>query len=100
MISNTFTVPEKRAVSPLERLRKRARSCRDCPLWEHATQTVFGEGNPRARLMLAGEQPGDVEDRSGHPFVGPAGKILARALAAAGIDRGQPYVTNAVKHFK
>jgi uracil-DNA glycosylase len=84
----------------LERLRERAAGCRDCSLWANATQTVFGEGNPRARLMLVGEQPGDVEDRQGHPFVGPAGRMLDQGLAEAGIDRDQVYVTNAVKHFK
>ena len=84
----------------LEALRKRAKGCRDCPLWANATQTVFGEGEPNARLMLVGEQPGDVEDREGHPFVGPAGRILDQGLGDAGIDRALAYVTNAVKHFK
>jgi uracil-DNA glycosylase family protein len=88
------------AASRLEALRAAARNCRDCPLWAHATQTVFGEGDPHARLMLVGEQPGDVEDREGHPFVGPAGRILDQALREAGIDRHRVYVTNAVKHFK
>jgi uracil-DNA glycosylase family protein len=86
--------------SPLDDLEKQARSCRDCPLWANATQTVFGAGNPRAKVMLVGEQPGDEEDRKGLPFVGPAGRLLDRALEAAGIDRSQLYVTNAVKHFK
>lgn len=84
----------------LEGLRERAAACRNCPLWANATQTVFGEGSPRARLMFVGEQPGDVEDRQGHPFVGPAGRILDQGLAEAGIDRKRVYVTNAVKHFK
>jgi DNA polymerase len=84
----------------LEGLRGDAADCRDCPLWKNATQTVFGEGNPRARIMFVGEQPGDVEDREGHPFVGPAGRILDLALAEAGIERRDAYVTNAVKHFK
>jgi uracil-DNA glycosylase family protein len=84
----------------IEGLRSAARGCRNCPLWEHATQTVFGEGNARARIMLVGEQPGDVEDREGHPFVGPAGRILDQGLEEAGIDRRRLYVTNAVKHFK
>jgi len=84
----------------LESLRKAAKGCRDCPLWAHATQTVFGEGAAHARLMLVGEQPGDAEDREGHPFVGPAGRILDQALEDAGIDRKAVYVTNAVKHFK
>jgi uracil-DNA glycosylase family protein len=84
----------------LKDLREEARRCRDCPLWANATQTVFGAGDPHARVMLVGEQPGDEEDRKGLPFVGPAGRLLDRALEAAGIDREQLYVTNAVKHFK
>lgn len=84
----------------LDNLRREAASCRACPLWEHATQTVFGEGPPDAELMLVGEQPGDKEDREGRPFVGPAGLLLDKALAEAGVDRGRVYVTNAVKHFK
>jgi len=77
-----------------------ARTCKDCPLWANATQTVFGAGDPHARVMLVGEQPGDEEDRKGLPFVGPAGRLLDRALEAAGVDREHLYVTNAVKHFK
>lgn len=77
-----------------------AQGCQACPLWANATQTVFGEGPEHAPIMLVGEQPGDQEDRKGHPFVGPAGQLLDRALAEAGIDRDQVYVTNAVKHFK
>jgi len=77
-----------------------ARGCRACPLWELGTQTVFGEGPDGAALVLVGEQPGDQEDRQGRPFVGPAGRLLDEALAAAGIDRDGVYVTNAVKHFK
>lgn len=84
----------------IEDLRAAAAGCRACGLWAHATQTVFGEGPARARIMLVGEQPGDVEDRQGHPFVGPAGRLLDRALDDAGVDRGEVYVTNAVKHFK
>jgi uracil-DNA glycosylase len=84
----------------LEDLAAAARGCRACPLWEHATQTVFGEGGDHARIVLVGEQPGDVEDRQGRPFVGPAGRVLDQALEAAGIDRRLTYVTNAVKHFK
>ena len=84
----------------LDALRAQARRCRDCPLWKNATQTVFGEGSERARIMLVGEQPGDKEDLAGHPFVGPAGAMLDRALAEAGIARDKVYVTNAVKHFK
>jgi DNA polymerase len=86
-------------VAPLEELAIAARRCRACPLWKPATQTVFGEGPAGAPFMLVGEQPGDREDVVGRPFVGPAGGLLDRALAEAGIDRGQVYVTNAVKHF-
>ena len=84
----------------LTRVRDEARGCRACDLYKHATQTVFGEGPARAALMLIGEQPGDAEDLSGHPFVGPAGQLLDRALADAGIDRAAVYLTNVVKHFK
>ncbi len=84
----------------LDRLRKAAESCTACPLYRNATQTVFGAGPANSRVMLVGEQPGDVEDRDGLPFVGPAGRLLDRALAEAGIDRARVYVTNAVKHFK
>jgi uracil-DNA glycosylase family protein len=84
----------------LKQLREEARACQDCPLWANATQTVFGAGDPHARVMLVGEQPGDAEDRKGLPFVGPAGKLLDRALEAAGVEREHIYVTNAVKHFK
>jgi uracil-DNA glycosylase family protein len=84
----------------LTRVRDDAKGCRACDLYKHATQTVFGEGPARATLMLIGEQPGDAEDLSGHPFVGPAGKLLDRALADAGIDRATVYLTNVVKHFK
>ncbi len=81
-------------------MRKAAANCRGCPLWEHATGTVFGEGPPDARIMIVGEQPGDREDIAGKPFVGPAGKLLDRALIDAGLKRGEMYLTNAVKHFK
>jgi uracil-DNA glycosylase len=81
-------------------LRAEAAGCRRCPLWRDATQTVFGEGPIDAEMMLVGEQPGQEEDLAGRPFVGPAGRILDRAMAEAGIDRGAVYVTNAVKHFK
>ena len=84
----------------LEGLRERAAGCRACDLYKNATQTVFGEGSQHARVMFVGEQPGDREDREGKPFVGPAGGVLDDALEAAGIDRRQAYVTNAVKHFK
>jgi len=84
----------------LPRLREAAQDCRGCGLYLRATQTVFGEGNAHARVVFVGEQPGDSEDRQGRPFVGPAGRIFDEALAAAGLDRGVTYVTNAVKHFK
>ena len=84
----------------LKQLREEARACRDCPLWANATQTVFGSGDPHADVMLVGEQPGDEEDRKGLPFVGPAGRLLDRALEAAEVPREHLCVTNAVKHFK
>jgi uracil-DNA glycosylase family protein len=84
----------------LETLREAAAGCHACPLWKSGTQTVFGEGLKRARLMLIGEQPGDREDIEGHPFVGPAGRILDQALEQAKIERGDAYVTNVVKHFR
>ncbi|HEY2705843.1 MAG TPA: UdgX family uracil-DNA binding protein [Candidatus Dormibacteraeota bacterium] len=87
-------------VAAFEALRAGAARCTACSLHQHATRTVFGEGPVPAPLMLVGEQPGDREDREGRPFVGPAGQILDRALAEAGIDRGAAYVTNAVKHFR
>ncbi|HET7825370.1 MAG TPA: UdgX family uracil-DNA binding protein [Anaeromyxobacter sp.] len=90
-------VPER---PTLPALRRAAGGCKACPLWERGTQTVFGEGPPDAEVMLVGEQPGNEEDLTGHPFVGPAGRLLDRALAEAGIDRRGVYVTNAVKHFK
>lgn len=86
--------------SPLDVLRAEAAGCQACELWKRGTQTVFGEGRVESRVMMVGEQPGDVEDRQGRPFVGPAGKLLDKALAEAGIDRGKVYVTNVVKHFK
>jgi DNA polymerase len=96
----TQAMLEAGAAPTLERLRAEAARCTLCPLHGPATQTVFGEGPAGARLMLVGEQPGDQEDLAGRPFVGPAGQLLDRALAEAGIDRAQTYVTNAVKHFK
>jgi uracil-DNA glycosylase family protein len=84
----------------ISQLRQTAANCKACYLWKNATQTVFGEGSPKARIMFVGEQPGDQEDRNGHPFVGPAGKLLNEALERAGIDRAEVYVTNVVKHFK
>lgn len=90
-------IPER---PTLKSLREAAAGCTACPLYKDATQTVFGEGLKRARLMLIGEQPGDREDIEGHPFVGPAGKVLDKALEQAMIERGDAYVTNVVKHFK
>jgi DNA polymerase len=84
----------------LKKLREAADGCKACPLWESGTQTVFGEGSPKAEVMFVGEQPGDQEDLAGKPFVGPAGKLLDRAMEEAGIDRSVAYVTNVVKHFK
>jgi DNA polymerase len=84
----------------LESVRDVAAGCKACDLYKRGTQTVFGEGPKRADIMLVGEQPGDAEDLAGHPFVGPAGKLLDRALEEAGIDRHTVYVTNVVKHFK
>lgn len=84
----------------MPKLREAAAACKGCDLWKRGTQTVFGEGSPNARVLMVGEQPGDKEDLQGRPFVGPAGAILDKALAAAGIDRNEVYVTNIVKHFK
>jgi DNA polymerase len=84
----------------LDELREAAAECTACPLYRDATQTVFGEGPDRASIMFVGEQPGDSEDLAGHPFVGPAGKLLDTCMKEAGIDRRRAYVTNAVKHFK
>lgn len=88
------------AIKSLRALRAAEAECRRCPLYRNAIQAVPGEGPAHARMMMVGEQPGDQEDKQGHPFVGPAGAILARALVDAGIDRGKVFVTNAVKHFK
>lgn len=88
------------AATLLKTVAKEAASCTLCPLYRNATQTVFGEGAARAPIMLVGEQPGDQEDLAGHPFVGPAGKVLERAMAEAGLDRKKVWLTNAVKHFK
>src|SRR5438309_5861673 len=89
--------PERKTLSAF---RNAAANCKACDLWERGTQTVFGEGTRRAEIVLVGEQPGNEEDLTGHPFVGPAGRLLNDALADAGIDRAQTYVTNVVKHFK
>jgi uracil-DNA glycosylase family protein len=109
--SSTTPTQRRRTVMPrvvkartreasLADVRAEAAHCRDCPLWKNATQTVFGEGPQAARIVLVGEQPGDQEDLAGQPFVGPAGRLLDRALKDAGVDRKRTYVTNAVKHFK
>jgi uracil-DNA glycosylase len=90
-------LPRKRT---LKTLREASRSCKGCDLYKNATQTIFGEGPAGANVMFVGEQPGDQEDRQGRPFVGPAGRLLDKALAEAGIPRDEVYVTNAVKHFK
>ena len=96
-ISAADFLPSRRS---LPALREAARNCRGCDLWKRGTQTVFGEGRAGAEVMLVGEQPGDQEDLLGRPFVGPAGRILDKALEAAAIERDDVYVTNAVKHFK
>ena len=88
------------SLGSVESLRRCALGCRNCPLWEHATQTVFGDGCQHARVMLVGEQPGSQEDIAGKPFVGPAGKLLHRAMMEAGLDESETWITNAVKHFK
>jgi DNA polymerase len=99
-INSQANVPALIPPNPtLESLRQASAGCRACDLWKKGTQTVFGEGSAHASVMLVGEQPGDKEDLAGHPFVGPAGRILDEALEAAGIDRDEVYVTNAVKHF-
>lgn len=90
-------LPEQLA---LPKLRDAAKNCQGCDLYQNATQTVFGEGPSQSSVVLVGEQPGDQEDKQGHPFVGPAGRLLDRALEEAGIERDEVYVTNAVKHFK
>lgn len=88
------------ATHNLEQLRAAAPACRGCDLYQHATQVVFGEGPADAHVVMVGEQPGDDEDRKGHPFVGPSGRLLSKAMQEAGLDREKIYVTNAVKHFK
>ena len=97
----THSAAELIPVRPtIDKVRVASKDCQACELWRRGTQTVFGEGTKNAQLMFVGEQPGNDEDLSGHPFVGPAGKLLDRALADAGIDRSAVYVTNVVKHFK
>src|ERR1700757_960285 len=88
------------ALKTIASLREVARECRACDLWKDATQTVFGEGSSKAQIMFVGNHPGDQEDRAGHPFVGPAGKLLDRALEQVGLQRSQVSLTNVVKHFK
>ena len=97
---NRSPEPSQAPTSSIPSLQQAAASCKACDLWKTATQTVFGEGSSHAPIMMVGEQPGDLEDRAGRPFVGPAGKLLDQALAEAGIDRSNVYVTNVVKHFK
>ncbi len=94
---STAPLPE---VLTLENLQRASKTCKACDLWKLGTQTVFGDGPRKARVMFVGEQPGDYEDRAGHPFVGPAGRLLDEVLLEVGIDRSQVYVTNVVKHFK
>lgn len=96
----SVTTAEPPATKSLSKLRTAAAGCRACPLWRSGTQTVFGEGREHAPLLVVGEQPGDREDVEGHPFVGPAGKLLDQALEATGVPRKDVYITNAVKHFK
>jgi DNA polymerase len=98
--ASTLTVADPPKSRSLTRLRTAAAGCRACPLWRTGTQTVFGEGGENAALLVVGEQPGDREDIEGHPFIGPAGKLLDRALEATGVPRKDVYITNAVKHFK
>jgi uracil-DNA glycosylase family protein len=96
----SVTTADPPATKSLSKLRSAAAGCRACPLWRTGTQTVFGEGREHAPLLVVGEQPGDREDVEGHPFVGPAGRILDQALEATGVPREDVYITNAVKHFK
>lgn len=103
MAASTTTTTAAELIPPkagLEALRDIAAGCQACDLWKSGTQTVFGEGARKAEVLFLGEQPGDREDREGHPFVGPSGRLLDEALEEAGIDRGAVYVTNVVKHFK
>ncbi len=100
MASRTKPTDPAPPIRSLRGLAAAAQECKACPLYKDATQAVFGEGPAAARLVLIGEQPGDAEDLAGHPFVGPAGGVLDRALVDAGVDREQVYLTNAVKHFK
>jgi uracil-DNA glycosylase len=99
-IRGALEVAQPPASRDLDVLRAAAKKCKACPLWKSGTQTVFGEGPKHARIIFVGEQPGDKEDLEGKPFVGPAGRMLDKALEEAGVDRSEAYVTNAVKHFK
>jgi uracil-DNA glycosylase family protein len=100
-LTNSRTAADLIPASPtLATLQLSARTCKACDLWRNATQTVFGEGPSPARVMFVGEQPGDSEDKAGHPFIGPAGRLLDEVLVEVGIDRSEVYVTNIVKHFK
>jgi uracil-DNA glycosylase len=100
MRSRKVTAEPPKDARTVDQLKEAAVSCRGCDLWANATQTVFGEGREGSRIMLVGEQPGDQEDLQGRPFVGPAGRLLEKALEEAGVDRRRVYVTNAVKHFR
>ncbi len=100
LFGSSDDAPAQPQPASLDETRLAAQGCRNCDLWERATQTVFGEGPTTAKVMFVGEQPGDYEDVKGRPFVGPAGKLLDQAIAQANLDRSLTYVTNAVKHFK
>ncbi|MER8750566.1 UdgX family uracil-DNA binding protein [Mesorhizobium sp. M1050] len=99
-IARAEPIADEAKASSITNLREAAEGCRRCPLWRHATQTVFGEGPDDAKVIFVGEQPGDQEDLAGKPFVGPAGRVFDAILDDAGVDRQKVYVTNAVKHFK
>jgi DNA polymerase len=99
-VRTAVDVAKPPATRDLEALRAAAKKCKACPLWKSGAQTVFGEGPKHARIIFVGEQPGDKEDLEGKPFIGPAGRMLDKALEEAGVDRSETYVTNAVKHFK
>jgi uracil-DNA glycosylase family protein len=99
-ISEMSAAPFVPKTTSLNKLRAASKGCRGCPLYREATQTVFGEGPERARVVLLGEQPGNSEDLAGHPFVGPSGRLLSRALSDAGLNREDLYISNVVKHFK
>jgi uracil-DNA glycosylase len=98
--THSLSNPLVPANASLAELREAAKDCQNCDLWKRGTQTVFGEGGPKAKIMFVGEQPGNEEDLEGHPFVGPAGRLFDKLLLEAGMERQKAYVTNAVKHFK